>query len=264
MIRTMTPDAGPGNGLAPFDHGDGCWHRIGVSGDRSCPELSTFVHCRNCPAFAAAARSFFDRPAPEGYLAEWSSWLAGSGSDGRGPRGQGGEDDDEDDALAQREGVSILIFRLGAEWLAFRTRAVAEVTTPRPVHRVPHRSNPIFAGLVNLQGQAQLCVSLHGLLGIDAPGSPPRLVVLRDRGRSETWAFEADEVAGVQRIPRSHWGPSRRPWPIRPSGSARRSSRGTATASACSTSSGSSRRCGRSEAESLRETPARCRHLDSV
>ena len=54
----------------------GCWHRIGVSGDRSCPELSTFVHCRNCPVFAAAARVFFDRPAPEGYLAEWTR-LAG-------------------------------------------------------------------------------------------------------------------------------------------------------------------------------------------
>ena len=185
----MTPDAGPGNGPAPFDHGDGCWHRIGVSGDRSCPELSTFVHCRNCPVFAAAARSFFDRPAPEGYLAEWSSWLADSGSDGLRPRGEGGGDDDEDGGVvAQREGVSVLIFRLGAEWLAFRTRAVAEVTTPRPVHRVPHRSNRIFAGLVNLQGQAQLCVSLHGLLGVDAPGvaaatgRAPRPRPVRDLG----------------------------------------------------------------------------------
>jgi chemotaxis-related protein WspD len=209
MIRTLklTPDAGPGNGLATPDHGEGCWHRIGVSGDRSCPELSTFVHCRNCPAFTAAARSFFDRAAPEGYLAEWSTWLTEYGSDGPGPRGEGRGDDDEDDALAQREGVSILIFRLGAESLAFRTRAVAEVTTPRPVHRVPHRSGRILAGLVNLQGQAQLCVSLHGLLGIDVPGPPPRLVVLRDRRRAETWAFGADEVAGIQRIRRTQWGP---------------------------------------------------------
>ena len=66
--------------------GDGdCWNRIGVTGDRSCPELNTFVHCRNCPVFAAAARAFFDRPAPEGYLAEWSRWLADS--DGLRPRG---------------------------------------------------------------------------------------------------------------------------------------------------------------------------------
>jgi chemotaxis-related protein WspD len=203
----MIPEAVPGNGPALPNHGDGCWHRIGVSGDRSCPELSTFVHCRNCPAFAAAARSFFDRPAPAGYLADWSRWLGESGSDRMGSRGEGRGEDDEDDALAQREGVSILIFRLGGEWLAFRTKAVAEVTTPRPVHRVPHRSNRTFIGLVNLQGQAQLCVSLHGLLGVEPPGSPPRLVVLRDRERAETWAFGADEVAGVQRVPRSQWGP---------------------------------------------------------
>ena len=30
-----------------------------------------------------------------------------------------------------------------------------------------------------------------------------RLVVLRDRDRAETWAFAADEVLGVQRVPRS-------------------------------------------------------------
>ena len=36
------------------------------------PRAETHVHCRNCPVFAAAARAFFDRPAPEGYLAEWT------------------------------------------------------------------------------------------------------------------------------------------------------------------------------------------------
>jgi chemotaxis-related protein WspD len=169
--------------------------------------LNAFIHCRNCPVFAAAARTFFDRPAPQGYLADWARWLAES--DGLGPRGEsqgrGEDDDDDDDTLAQREGVSVLIFRLGGEWLAFRTRAVAQVTTPRPVHRVPHRSNRVFIGLVNLQGQAQLCVSLHGLLGVDAPAASPRLVVLHDRDRAETWAFGADEVLGVERVPRSQW-----------------------------------------------------------
>lgn len=211
MIRgpTSSSNGGPGHGASPFLHGEGCWHRIGVSGDRSCPELNTFVHCRNCPVFAAAARAFFDRRAPDGYLTEWASWLDGSAADGRGPREQGrdeGEEDD-DDAVAQREGVSLLIFRLGDESLAFRTRAVAEVTTPRPVHRVPHRSDRVLAGLVNLRGQAQLCVSLHGLLDIDVPGPPPRLVVLRDRRRAETWAFGADAVTGIRRVPRAQWQP---------------------------------------------------------
>ena len=89
--------------------------------------------------------------------------------------------------------------------MAFRTQTVAEVTTPRPIHRVPGRSNAVFLGLVNLHGQVQLCVSLHGLLGVTALSAPARLVVLRDRSRTENWAFVADEVSGVQHIPRSRW-----------------------------------------------------------
>jgi chemotaxis-related protein WspD len=175
-----------------------CWNVIGVSGDQTCPELKTFVHCRNCPVFAAAARTFFDRPAPDGYLEAWSRWLTASSE----------KDADESDRAdgghtrAQGETVSVLIFRLGSEWLAFRSQTVAEVTNPLPVHRVPHRTNEIFVGLVNLQGQVQLCVSLHGLLGVTDAAPPTRLVVLRDRDRAEAWAFAADFVLGVQSIPR--------------------------------------------------------------
>jgi chemotaxis-related protein WspD len=194
---------------------DDCWNRIGVSGDRSCPELETHIHCRNCPVFASAARAFFDRPAPEGYLTEWTDWLASAPAPGEDP---------EDDASSATRGevVSMLIFRLGAEWLAVGTRAVAEVTTPRPIHRIPHRSDEILTGLVNLRGQLQLCVSLHGLLGVAADGagdggasksevagpiastaSKSRLVVLRDRERSEFWVFPADEVVGIHRVARN-------------------------------------------------------------
>ena len=34
-----------------------CWRVIGVTGDRSCPELERFIHCRNCPVLAEAARA---------------------------------------------------------------------------------------------------------------------------------------------------------------------------------------------------------------
>ena len=118
-------------------------------------------------------RAGFLRPSrPEGYLAEWTRWLADS--DGLSPHGDKDSNGDLEDGgiIAQREGVSFLIFRLGEEGLAFRTRTVAEVTTPRPVHRVPHRSNRVFVGLVNLQGRAELCVSMHGLLGVDAGVAP--------------------------------------------------------------------------------------------
>jgi chemotaxis-related protein WspD len=113
---------------------------------------------------------------------------------------------DSEQLLSLDEAVSVLIFRLGEEWLAFPTKAVAEVTTPRPVHMIPHRSNTVLTGIVSLQGQNQLFVSLHGLLGATATSpTSPRLVVLRDADRAETWAFAADDVVGVRRVPRSQW-----------------------------------------------------------
>jgi len=215
--------SGSDSGLTslPIAAGD-CWNRIGTAGDRSCPELKTHIHCRNCPVFASAARTFFDRPAPQRYLAEWTQWLAGSLEAGNFEAGTGA-------AQSDRDLVSVLIFRLGREWMALPTQAIAEVTVPRPVHRIPHRSNAILIGLVNLRGQLQLCISLHGLLGVESPQSPSsqflsqgsntetertaatgssptsgaRLIVLRDRGRSESWIFAAEEVLGVHRLPRS-------------------------------------------------------------
>jgi chemotaxis-related protein WspD len=180
-----------------------CWNKIGISGDRSCPELNTHIHCRNCPVFTEAARDFFDRRAPEGYLADWSRWLselAGFGESGNESK------TGSDNIRSHDPAVSVLIFRLGEEWLAIRTQTVVEVTLPRPVHRIPHRSNAVLIGIVNLQGQGLLCVSLHGLLGATAvPVISSRLVVLRDADRAESWAFAADEVVGVRRVLRSQW-----------------------------------------------------------
>ncbi|WP_165226127.1 chemotaxis protein CheW [Aquisphaera insulae] len=185
--------------------GADCWNVIGTSGDKSCPELEVHVHCRNCPVFASAARTFFDRNAPEGYLAEWTRWLGGAAAPGT----EGDEAGDDAELTAGgRDLLSVLIFRLGQEWLAFRTTTVAEVTSPRPVHRIPHRSDDILRGLVNLRGQLQLCISLHGLLGVarsdEQDGARSRLVVLRDRARSETWVFAAEEVLGVHRLAKAH------------------------------------------------------------
>ncbi len=168
-----------------------CWNRIGVSGDRTCPELDKFIHCRNCPVFASAARAFFDRAAPADYLAEWTAVLSGP----------------QESALCDADSVSLLIFRLHGDWLALSTRSVVEVTSVRTVHRIPHRTNAILAGLVNLRGQLHLCVSLHGLLDVATPAGPPthgaasRMVVIAQN--AELWVFAADEVLGVHRVPRN-------------------------------------------------------------
>jgi len=173
--------------------------------------------------FATAARRFFDRPAPPGYLDEWAEWLAEPEE-----RPERADVEDEDEATGLLKGVGVLIFRLNQEWLALPIRAVVETTLIQPVHRVPHRSNDVLRGLVNLRGQLQLCFSLYGLLGVEDSSSKihfpieatrggggaiglddskraavsDRLVVLRDRERSEVWAFTADEVHGVEQIPR--------------------------------------------------------------
>lgn len=185
------------------------------------------LNSRDPDELAAAARRFFDRPPPPGYLDEWAVWLAES-EEKLEKKGDDDDDGNGDEAPGLLKGASVLIFRLNREWLAFTTRAVVETTLIQPVHRIPHRSNNVLRGLVNLRGQLQLCFSLYGLLGVedsssrvDFPieatwaGSPSlsldgagragisdRLIVLRDRERSEIWAFTADEVHGVEHIPR--------------------------------------------------------------
>jgi chemotaxis-related protein WspD len=175
-----------------------CWREIGVMGDHSCPELAAAIHCRNCPVFEAAARDFLDRPAPAGYLAEWTRVLEGS--------------DSRTDFDAARDGIGVVIFRLGTEWLALRAPVVVEVTPVRPVHRIPHRTSAILAGLVSLRGQLHLCASLHGLLGTappDAAGTaapPDRLArMIMIHHEDEWWVFTVEEVLVVLRVPPDQW-----------------------------------------------------------
>jgi chemotaxis-related protein WspD len=172
-----------------------CWRRIGVSGDRTCPELEAFIHCRNCPVLAEAARSFFDRGPPAGYLEDWRTIL------------------EEPSTPPAADATSVLVFRLGGEWLALPTAVVVEVTPVRTLHRLPHRAGGPLAGIVNIRGQLQLCASLHTLLGLapaaggpgsaaPAGGAAARLLVVErpGGGAADRWALGVDEVAGVHRV----------------------------------------------------------------
>lgn len=169
-----------------------CWNRIGVWGDRSCPELDGVVHCHNCPIFRAAGRRFLASPAPEGYQDDWTARLAA----------------EEDQEVADRQGV--LIFRLGDEWLALPVAALHEVLSIRAIHRIPFHGG-LLAGVVNVRGELHLAIRMDHLLGITArakeegdrapaPGgkSVPRLL-LAGRG-AETWVFRVEEVDRVHRL----------------------------------------------------------------
>ncbi len=160
---------------------DDCWNRIGVRGDGSCPELAEVVHCHNCPVFAAAGQRLFQREPPAECVDEWTEALA------------------REEAAPACERVAVVIFRLGAEWLALDVGFLVEVAPMRVVRRVPQRTNRLLLGLVNIRGELQLCVALAELLGIEvAAGSGERLLIAGDAPRQ--WAFVVNEVAGVHRM----------------------------------------------------------------
>jgi chemotaxis-related protein WspD len=166
-----------------------CWNKIGVRGDASCPELKQYGHCRNCPVFASAALTLLDRELPAGYAAEWMGYI----SQKRG-------------SVKRGERQSAVLFRLGAEWFALPTIVVDEVAELRRVHTLPHRRGGMLLGLVNVQGELIVCVSLAKMLGLEDSlasiggqdaAQPRRLLVVRsETGRI---AFPVDEVERTQR-----------------------------------------------------------------
>ena len=170
-----------------------CWKTVGVSGDGTCPELARAVHCRNCSVFTNAGQQLFEREPPAEYVAKQTALLA--------------EELDEEAAGSE----AMIVFRIEEEWLALDVAAVVEVAEPRPVHRVPHRSDRLLMGIANIRGELQLCISLRALLGIEGADhlsesssqtleserSAYRLLVCENRGRR--WAFAVDEVTGVHR-----------------------------------------------------------------
>jgi chemotaxis-related protein WspD len=158
-----------------------CWNRIGVKGDASCPELANVVHCRNCPVFSAAGQQLFQREAPAECVDEWTDALA------------------REEPAPACDTVAVLVFRLGAEWLALDVCSLVEVAPARVVRRVPQRTNRVLLGLVNIRGELQPCVALKELLGIEADaGTGDRLLIAESP--PWRWAFAVDAVAGVHRL----------------------------------------------------------------
>ena len=130
-------------------------------------------------------RHLLDRPPEEDYIEEWTSLLAS-------------RKEDED-----KKEISVVIFRLGSEWLALTTVTFAEVAQERPIHRIPHRSSRLLLGIVNLRGQLTLCVDMKNILEIEEEKLPvkkegkiyKRMVAIQ-KGKNR-WIFPVDEVYGV-------------------------------------------------------------------
>jgi chemotaxis-related protein WspD len=171
-----------------------CWNRVGVMGDHSCDKLADVIHCYDCPVYAAAGDSLLERAPTQNYLNEWVEILTETPTD---------FDDGEQEGTLVRseEALSVMIFRIGKEWLSLPVNTLQEVTPPCTVQPVPHRSNELFLGLVNIRGQILLCASLRHLLKlnpIEGSSSTARMIVAGQG--EEQWVFPVDEVHGVFRF----------------------------------------------------------------
>ncbi|ATP48845.1 chemotaxis protein CheW [Pseudomonas putida] len=161
---------------------DDCWNRIGVHGDKQCPLLERHIHCRNCDVYAAAATRLLDRYALL-------------------------QDDHAAVAPAAEESVgrSMLLFRLGEEWLALATACLAEIAPLQAVHSLPHQRSRMLQGVANVRGALVPCLSLADLLGVQpAAGQQrsgremPRMLILAAEGGPVVMAVE--EIDGIHRL----------------------------------------------------------------
>jgi chemotaxis-related protein WspD len=129
-----------------------------------------------------------NREAPEAYLREWTAHVAA------------------EQTVADVGTTSVLIFRIGPEWLALPSQIFQEVLGQCVVRRMPHHRSNLLSGLVNVRGELLLCVALGTLLGLEDASETPhpaartgreRLLTCDRRG--DRLAFLADEVDGVHR-----------------------------------------------------------------
>jgi chemotaxis-related protein WspD len=179
-----------------------CWNQIGVMGDRSCKELKGVIHCHDCPVYAAVGESLLEREPPANYVEEWINILAETATAVEGTEGHGA-------IIRSDDAVSIIVFRLGQQKLALPVRTLQEITHPAKVQPLPHRSNDLFLGLVNIRGETLLCASLSHLLNLAAPTIVPaqqhfstdngHRMIVAGQGEAK-WVFPVDEVYGTYRF----------------------------------------------------------------
>ncbi|MDM8194654.1 chemotaxis protein CheW [Pseudomonas koreensis] len=162
---------------------DDCWNRIGIHGDKSCPLLEEHIHCRNCSVYSAAATRLLDRYSLQ---------------------------QDQREAVVSKVEIdvktrSLLMFRLGEEWLGLATRTLVEVAPLQVIHSLPHQRSRALLGVANVRGALVACLSLVELLDLGASVAPagggrvmPRMLIIAAHGGPVV--VPVDEVDGIHAI----------------------------------------------------------------
>lgn len=174
--------------LKKFVPPESCWNSIGVWGKVTprCPKLTEFTHCQNCDVFHAASLAAYDRAIPDDYRLDWTEVIASS-----------------------KESVvtdvrTVIVFRLGDEWVAIATSLCKEISRMMKIHRLPHNKSQVLKGVVNSGGEIRICFSLGSLIGIskseqifgdDFHAVYARMIVMDVEGRN--YVFPVSEIKGL-------------------------------------------------------------------
>jgi chemotaxis-related protein WspD len=123
-----------------------------------------------------------DREISQDYLREWTAHVAAKQN------------------VVEVGTKSVVIFRVGAEWLALPTGMFQEVSEQCTIRTLPHRRGGTLSGLVSVRGELVLCVSLEALLGLEKAAekkgnSLSRLLICNPPGGR--LAFPVSQVHGV-------------------------------------------------------------------
>ena len=132
-----------------------------------------------------------DREVPEGYLRQSTETVAASLP------------------VTETNFTSVVVFRIGSEWLALPTAVIKEIGERSTVHHLPHRGG-LVEGIISVRGEVLVLVALEVLLGLQmlrresssaAQALKQRLIVCENDGSRV--AFVASDVYGVHRyLPR--------------------------------------------------------------
>jgi chemotaxis-related protein WspD len=133
--------------------------------------------------YYSLANQLLEKPVDDKYLEEWTRFLIA-----------------EEEGKVKKNAHSVVVFRLGQDWLGLSTLAFAEVSKMRPVRRIPHRTNEVLKGFINIRGQLYLCIDLAKVLEIEqaaGPGKNDQQMAVTVSKNQNDWVFVADEVLGV-------------------------------------------------------------------
>lgn len=169
-----------------------CWNQIGVwrHGNDVCPLLKDVIHCRNCSVYSQAGQKILQREMTQDYREEWTRIYA------------------EQKTGTAADTESVVIFRIGDEWLAIASATVSEVTSAKTIMRLPHTRQGVVKGLVNIRGELEICVGIGGLIGIERSAQPQRFgtIGIGDRmllieQEDNRYVFPVTEVHGIHHFP---------------------------------------------------------------